>query len=524
MLYENLNGRGGWVFVLALSAAVLFFNALNEISSLSVNDGIVATIITKTLAAATDDSGRNNATLRNSMGYNSTSHRKHADGDEAVTSEMGTTVGQHEVEKGDNNHTQTGGVDVEEESSSSISSNKTALSRKQNNATDSINNDQHKVYNSTYLLYYTHSGFTNQILTLERAAYLALATNRTLVLPPIIPHKTINHANLTYAEFRYRTFGGGCKRSCSSIQTYDKQISNVRDDVRKAGDVDINFPSFTALFDFRELMHSTGARVIDMTEFAKISGNETSLSTNLWCTGTNETGDMLSKTRGGAFVYVVKHIQQACSPARRVVAVGSVFHMSIPEPGSRYFGKEVDEAFLSFFLSLPLTKEMTILLRELYLRLPSGYVGVHTRFRDLNNKINLMECDHPSVKNVYEQVLDGLLKQNVTNNTHILIGNSKKGTLECMKHHTRGWYSASTINSIIDKNGTLLGTIDQMQVDKSAVYLLLDMVLIGIADRVVFALERGFPVAYSTFQSRIQSLHGYRETIIERMHRLHRII
>jgi len=41
-----------------------------------------------------------------------------------------------------------------------------------------------------YLLFYSHSGFSNQLIGMERVAYLALATNRTLVLPPVVPHKT----------------------------------------------------------------------------------------------------------------------------------------------------------------------------------------------------------------------------------------------------------------------------------------------------------------------------------------------
>ena len=38
-----------------------------------------------------------------------------------------------------------------------------------------------------FLLYYTHSGFSNQIFAFQRAAQLAWTVNRTLVLPPFYP-------------------------------------------------------------------------------------------------------------------------------------------------------------------------------------------------------------------------------------------------------------------------------------------------------------------------------------------------
>ena len=39
-----------------------------------------------------------------------------------------------------------------------------------------------------YLLYYSHSGFSNQLIGLDRALWLAEWSNRTLVLPPVLPH------------------------------------------------------------------------------------------------------------------------------------------------------------------------------------------------------------------------------------------------------------------------------------------------------------------------------------------------
>ena len=45
-----------------------------------------------------------------------------------------------------------------------------------------------------YLYYFSHSGWSNQLLGIQRAAQLAHSTNRTLILPPILSHKTSNDA------------------------------------------------------------------------------------------------------------------------------------------------------------------------------------------------------------------------------------------------------------------------------------------------------------------------------------------
>ena len=62
-----------------------------------------------------------------------------------------------------------------------------------------------------YLLFFSHSGISNQFLGLEGAAYLAFATNRTLVLlPPVLPHVTADTDDLKYPNFTSKAAGGGC--------------------------------------------------------------------------------------------------------------------------------------------------------------------------------------------------------------------------------------------------------------------------------------------------------------------------
>ena len=71
-----------------------------------------------------------------------------------------------------------------------------------------------------YLLCFSHSGFSNQLQGLQGAARLALATNSTLVLPPLLPHSSTDKKTLSYPLFRARAAGNNCKawRAYSDFQ------------------------------------------------------------------------------------------------------------------------------------------------------------------------------------------------------------------------------------------------------------------------------------------------------------------
>jgi hypothetical protein len=144
-----------------------------------------------------------------------------------------------------------------------------------------------------------------------------------------------------------------------------------------------------------------------------------------------------------------------------------------------------------------------------------GYTGVHIRFSD-NQVID--DCDESAVKEAYTNVLNDLNDKNVPNDTHILIGNGNRAALKCFDHHAKGQYSASTINGMIDSNGALQRMIDNIKSEKSTIYLLLDQILIGLSETVIFA-HTG--LSNSTFQPRILKAHTRRETIIEKMSQTH---
>lgn len=53
-----------------------------------------------------------------------------------------------------------------------------------------LSSDYQSHVEEKYLLFWPHGGFSNQVLGLQRAAQIAYASKRTLVLPPVFPHHT----------------------------------------------------------------------------------------------------------------------------------------------------------------------------------------------------------------------------------------------------------------------------------------------------------------------------------------------
>jgi len=353
-----------------------------------------------------------------------------------------------------------------------------------------------------YLLFYNHSGFSNQLISLEQAAHFALATNRILVLPPVLPHRSVKESGLAFPAFKGRAAGN----KCSPMRSYQNFLNEVENDVKKASNMKIPFPSFMDLFDFE------GSNVIDMKDFVK--DNRNTNSTN-WCKGPKheiEKKMVASCGDKASFADLIPYFMETCSLDRRIAVIGSAYvlptRLSDPE---EYFGEEAKFPFEALIPS----QDVLFLLQEMYSRLPKGYTGVHIRFSD-NQVID--DCDESAVKEAYTNVLNDLNDKNVPNDTHILIGNGNRAALKCFDHHAKGQYSASTINGMIDSNGALQRMIDNIKSEKSTIYLLLDQILIELSETVIFA-HTG--LSNSTFQPRILKTHTRRETIIEKMLQTH---
>jgi hypothetical protein len=187
-----------------------------------------------------------------------------------------------------------------------------------------------------------------------------------------------------------------------------------------------------------------------------------------------------------------------------VAVIGASYVMPRADSNEIPFGQEVNRTFANMNPS----RNMLSLVGEMHSRLPAGYAGVHIRFKD---KLVIHDCDDPVIKKAYENVLIGLKENDIPTGSHVLIGNGNQAALICFNHHARGLYTASTINSIIDSDKSLQKMVGKVKSEKSTIFLLLDQILIGMAEKVV--LTHAGTTA-STFHSKIIKWHERREIIL----------
>ena len=151
-----------------------------------------------------------------------------------------------------------------------------------------------------YLIYFTHSGFSNQILGVQRAAQIAYASKRTLVLPPVLPHHTFNRDFLKYPKFEAEV-GGQCDKE-HWIHYYLK-LSNES----------VDYPSFQALFNFDSISKKTnGLKVIDIQEFSRLKHvNATDFSK--WCVDIHKEDSTCNYPKSSTVYFeVLDALQEKC--------------------------------------------------------------------------------------------------------------------------------------------------------------------------------------------------------------------
>jgi hypothetical protein len=100
--------------------------------------------------------------------------------------------------------------------------------------------DSNSKNNQQYLYYFSHNGFSNQMIGLARAMQLAYTTNRILILPPLLSH----HA---------RVPGEGCTR-----YEMDRVLMYAKQDVETCMNSPNSHIRFSEIVDIEKLSEATG--------------------------------------------------------------------------------------------------------------------------------------------------------------------------------------------------------------------------------------------------------------------------
>ena len=361
--------------------------------------------------------------------------------------------------------------------------------------------------NTRYLIYYTHSGFSNQIHGLHRAAQLAFATGRVLVLPPVLPHVG---RGTKFKKWGAKIAGSGCKVISNNLRFVDRAIQSAQAASRNP------FPSFREIVDFSSIQEITGLNVVDMPDFmtkAISSGANISSDSSFWCRPKNgqrldfEGKCSLNRTR--SYEEVVDlfqkeyEVESDCTNA----VIGSAY---IIRTKFESFNHEASARFDEFFKSFAPSPKFLAVLKEVHERLPEDFVGVHLRFRDRAN----FQCpgkETAEIKSTFENALKELRKRNVTRGTRILIGRSHRSAKDCFNWYANGDYTATTVNDILEDVAKAEPMISSIQMELDTIYLVLDMLALSLGRIVVTVSQASF--GGSTFQELLNYRHGFRDEL-----------
>ena len=175
---------------------------------------------------------------------------------------------------------------------------------------------------NNYLLFYPHAGYTNQIIALGKAAELARLVNRTLVLPPVLPH----------CPDGPKKYAWGCqaneKTDVATTRALDGAFKVVVAGRKK-------FPSFTEIVDFD--LFPTEYKFVDQPDFVDMFLEYHRIDTK----GANLTTE---EARHDHFLRVERLIRENFRRGNRSLELHELMYSSSGDGGHRH-----NEAIVALF-------------------------------------------------------------------------------------------------------------------------------------------------------------------------------
>jgi len=356
-----------------------------------------------------------------------------------------------------------------------------------------------------FLIYFSHGGFGNQIIGLQNAAMLALATNRTLVLPPVTPHLT-DKGEKRFPQFEYREIGS--PDGCRSVERSDEIIEIFKRDSEASKDLtnEKDYPSFQEIIDFKALQRQgVPLRVIDLPTFmvdrevSSFSGGRDrniSFALDGRCTGDRRTW---------GYTMVLKSFYDNFWDKPVAMTGSGLFITSPMEPLSEKIllnCSDCDKS--SVFMGFPLAPKFLSVLQHAFQHIPRPYVGVHLRFDDSET----IRCNQ--VGHQYEELFGKIAERAPANTTTVFTGTIKENVRSCFDQHKgpNSTLTLWTMDDLFAKDDKIRELAEQFIQEESTISLLMDLFMIAMGDAIV-ADQSG------TFHRLIRAQNKNRETILQ---------
>ena len=373
-----------------------------------------------------------------------------------------------------------------------------------------------------YIFFTAVNGFSNQLKGIEIAMRIAFSTSRTLIMPPLLPHKMAK----PFGEFE----GRDNFRISFDTSAFTLPINFSLSDVEKVQSLSsrTNFPSWSEVLNFDELASKTGVQIIDLYDFIKSNSNACSSE---FSRQPNPPVPIVVLTNRSTSWADFIHLFEKQYEGHPIALIGNSFLLDhygadpIFNPHEkllRAYDPHLFGRISEGIRSLPLSFKVLDLLESAFFLLPTKYNAMHLRTGDKPHE-KIQTCTDEAIVREYRKVIQSLQRSNAKIGSTIYIASNDGKAKECFNNITNYKYKLVNLDDIIHADSNALEPEIEEQfktiwVDPGTKYLLLDLFLVSMASEVHYAVinfEEGYNL--SSFQELIKNLHKGRQKRLRQM-------
>jgi hypothetical protein len=373
-----------------------------------------------------------------------------------------------------------------------------------------------------YLFYTSCNGFANQLKGLEVAIRIAYSTNRTLIMPPLLPHKTAKSNSAFYGRDLFTI-------SLDPI-VFEKSFKISLSDVAKVRSLESRseFPSWSEVLNLNDMSTKTGVKVIDLYEFVK---SETNACIHEFLRQPSPPVSMLElTTKSKKWRDFIKLFQKQFADYP-IALIGNAFILDHHSPDLFISHHKLFKAYdsnrtrmISYGVnSLSLSNKVMELIKNALTYLSPNYVAVHLRTGDSPEEM-IQDCEDEVIVNEFNKVMYSLEETNVAPGSTIYIASNDGNAKECFNEITNHVYNVMNVDDVLEADYNNLESnikeiMDDLTTDPSTNIMLLDALLVSMGVDVYFAMInfRSGSGGHSTFQALIQRLHNERNERLQQL-------
>jgi hypothetical protein len=374
-----------------------------------------------------------------------------------------------------------------------------------------------------YIYYAAFNGFSNQLRAMWFAARIAHSTNRTLITPPLLPHKY----EKTISTFVGFDFFNDSPDSVPFMKAVNKSLNDVDKACAVTNRDKTNpnrFPSWSHVLDFDAISRRIGVEMIDLWDFVHTQKRSEECINEFYRQPMTPVSIIALTNRSESWEEFIELFNDQYDN-HSIASIGDAYVLN--HQGSSHFTShcklfkrydlEAEKRIYSGILSMLLTEQVEGLLKVAMSYLPDNYASLHLRAGDRPGE-EIQTCADEALVGEYSKVLETFDKSNIAEGSTIYIASNSGMAKECFDVISKKKYKLMTLTDIkeIDSKSPtpkIKDVMDGISVDPATKNMLIDLFLVAMGVEVAFAMvhfeETRFH--YSTAQATMQTIHDVRK-------------